>query len=307
MTSKETSGLVIQIPLWDDSMPTAVVNVASVPQRSPFRYPGGKTWLVPRVRHWVCSSPMKPAKFIEPFAGGAIVGLTVAFEQLADQVVLVERDEQVAVVWHTIINTKDGAEWLANQIVNFYLTPESAKALLSSPTRSSREKAFQTIVQNRISRGGILAPGAGALKHGENGKGILSRWYPETLKKRILDIASIKERMRFIRGDGFEIIRKDARDANAVFFIDPPYTASTKKAGTRLYKYHQVDHEELFRLASRIKGDFLMTYDDAEEVRALAVKHRFETCLVAMNNTHHATMNELLIGRNLDSVNHGLC
>lgn len=24
-----------------------VVNVASVPQRSPFRYPGGKTWLVP--------------------------------------------------------------------------------------------------------------------------------------------------------------------------------------------------------------------------------------------------------------------
>ena len=26
------------------------VNVASVPQRSPFRYPGGKTWLVPQVR-----------------------------------------------------------------------------------------------------------------------------------------------------------------------------------------------------------------------------------------------------------------
>ena len=26
-----------------------VVNVASVKQRSPFRYPGGKTWLVPEV------------------------------------------------------------------------------------------------------------------------------------------------------------------------------------------------------------------------------------------------------------------
>jgi len=45
-----------------------------------------------------------------------------------------------------------------------------------------------------------------------------------------------------------------------------------------------------------------MTYDDAEEVRALAVKYRFETRLVAMSNTHHATMNELLIGRNLDWV-----
>lgn len=292
-----------QLPIWDDdTIPTQVVNVSSVPQRSPFRYPGGKTWLVPRIREWLTYLPMKPAKFIEPFAGGAIVGLTVAFEQLANLVILVERDEQVAAVWKTIINTQNGAQWLADRIATFDLTPESAKTLLSSPARSLREKAFQAIVQNRISHGGILAPGAGALKYGENGKGILSRWYPATLRKRILDIARVKARIRFIPGDGFEVIRKYAHHGNAVFFIDPPYTASTKKAGTRLYKYHQVDHEELFRLASKIEGDFLMTYDDAEKVRALAVKHRFETRLVAMSNTHHATMTELLIGRNLDWV-----
>lgn len=296
------NSLTIQIPLWDDSMPTPVVNVASVSQRSPFRYPGGKTWLVPRIRQWLSNLPRVPSKFIEPFAGGAIVGLTVAFEQLANQVVLVERDEQVAAVWHTILNTKDGAEWLADQIASFRLTPESAHSLLSSSTRSLKEKAFQTIVQNRISHGGILAPGAGMLKHGENGKGVLSRWYPETLKRRILDIARIKERVKFIRGDGFEVIRKNARNSNAVFFIDPPYTASSKKAGTRLYKYHQVNHEELFRLADKIEGDFLMTYDDAAEVRALALRHRFETRLVAMSSTHHATMNELLIGRDLAGV-----
>jgi len=29
------------------------VNVASVPQRSPFRYPGGKTWFVPTFRRWM--------------------------------------------------------------------------------------------------------------------------------------------------------------------------------------------------------------------------------------------------------------
>jgi DNA adenine methylase len=296
------NSLTIQIPLWDDSMPTPVVNVASVPQRSPFRYPGGKTWLVPRIRQWLTSLPTKPSKFVEPFAGGAIVGLTVAFEQLAKQIILVERDEQVAAVWHTVINTENGAEWLADQILGFRLTPESAQSLLSSSKRSLKEKAFQTIVQNRISHGGILAPGAGTLKHGENGKGVLSRWYPETLKKRILDIARIKKGIRFIHGDGFEVIRKNARDSSAVFFIDPPYTASSKKAGTRLYKYHQVDHEELFRLADEIQGDFLMTYDDAEEVRALAVKHRLETRLAAMSSTHHATMNELLIGRNLEWV-----
>ena len=38
----------------------SIVNVASVPQRSPFRYPGGKTWLVPRLRRWLSSLPSKP-------------------------------------------------------------------------------------------------------------------------------------------------------------------------------------------------------------------------------------------------------
>jgi len=296
MTDKVDKRIREQLYLWSDT--TRVVNVSSVPQRSPFRYPGGKTWLIPRIRQWLASIP-KPIQFVEPFAGGAIVGLTVVFEKYADKVILVEKDEQVASVWRTIINERGGAEWLANQIAEFQLTPESAKELLSKKTSRVREKAFQTIVQNRISHGGILAPGAGSIRNGENGKGILSRWYPTTLKRRILDIACIRKTIRFIQGDGIEIIRKYKDVINAAFFIDPPYTASTKKAGTRLYKYHQLDHEMLFYEVSQVKGDFLMTYDDADEVRALARKFRFETCTVAMSNTHHATMNELLIGKDM--------
>src|SRR5271154_663015 len=86
------------------------VNVASVPQRSPFRYPGGKTWLVPLFRRWISSLPTRPSILIEPFAGGGIISMTAAFERLADHVVMVELDEQIAAVWKTIL---DGdAEWL---------------------------------------------------------------------------------------------------------------------------------------------------------------------------------------------------
>ena len=109
----------------------------------------------------------------------------------------------------------------------------------------------------------------------------------------------MKDRLDFINGDGFDIIRSQADQDNVVFFIDPPYTASTKKAGSRLYKYHQIDHEELFRLASTLRGDFLMTYDDSQEVRALADQYEFMTRLTPMNNAHHTSMNELIIGRNL--------
>ncbi len=246
--------------------------------------------------------PVQPKVFIEPFAGGAIIGLTVAFEKLADLVVLVEKDEQVAAVWQTIINTEDGAEWLAEKIVNFKPMPDSVKTLLSSETSSVRDLAFKTIIQNRVSHGGILADGAGLLKNGENGKGILSRWYPATLKRRILDIATVRDQIKFIKGDAFHQINKRLDSPNAVFFVDPPYTASKKKAGSRLYKYHQVDHEKLFDLMSNVKGDFLMTYDDAEEVRDLARKHNFETRLVSMTNTHNTTMAELVVGRDLGWV-----
>jgi hypothetical protein len=37
----------------------------------------------------------------------------------------------------------------------------------------------------------------------------------------------------------------------------------------------------------------------------LAERHGFETQPVAMKNTHHAEMDELLIGRNLDWVEDG--
>src|SRR5437868_4911555 len=79
-----------------------VVNVASVPHHSPFRYPGGKTWLIPRIRQWLASRTAKPTVLVEPFAGGAIVGLTAAFECLAERVVLVELDEDVAAAWQTL-------------------------------------------------------------------------------------------------------------------------------------------------------------------------------------------------------------
>jgi len=278
---------------------SAVINVASVPQRSPFRYAGGKTWLVPRIRRWLASRATLPAEFIEPFAGGAIVSLTVAAEELAKHVTMVELDEQVAAVWKTIIENNEG-EWLANEIVEFDLTQKTLADTLAGKAQTVRERAFQTILKNRTYRGGILAPGSAPLKHGENGKGIASRWYAETLKRRILDIQAIRERITFIEGDGLEIIKQNAQRNEVVFFIDPPYTAAGKRAGSRLYTHSELNHQELFRVMGTVSGDFLMTYDDADSVRELARANGFDTKLVAMKNTHHARMTELLIGRNLD-------
>ncbi|MHB1157130.1 MAG: DNA adenine methylase [Phycisphaerales bacterium] len=275
------------------------MNVASVPQRSPFRYPGGKTWLVPRIRQWL-TSINRPTVLVEPFAGGAIVGLTAAFEELASHVILVEMDKQVAAVWQTILGG-DG-DWLADRILSFDLTHENARATLAQGGGDIREQAFRTILKNRTFHGGILAPGATFIKHGENGKGLKSRWYAQTLANRIMAISRIRDRFTFVCGDGIEVMREYARRSSAAFFIDPPYTAggaNGKRAGTRLYSHHELDHEQLFATADHVLGDVLLTYDDSPDVRELASRHSFDVECIAMKNTHHARMTELLIGKHL--------
>ena len=276
-----------------------VVNVASVPHRSPFRYPGGKTWLVPRVRDWLQSLP-RPSVLVEPFAGGAIVGVTAAFEGLAERVVLVELDADVAAAWQAIFG--DDNEWLARRILAFELTEDNVRAEIASAPATTRERAFRILLKNRVNHGGILAPGATLLRTGENGKGLRSRWYAGTLARRIRELRTVRDKVEVVCGDGIAVIERHSGESKAVFFIDPPYTAAGKRAGRRLYSHHELDHEALFAATARVKGDFLMTYDNAEAVAEMAARHGFATRAVPMKNTHHAVMSELLVGRNLGWV-----
>ena len=300
-----------QASFFEEDFSARIVNVSTIRKLSPFRYPGGKTWFVPYIRQWLSPAvrdryhltPIHPIDFIELFVGGGSISLTVASECLVAHVIMIELDIDVSSTWQTVLDAEDG-EWLAREILSYDLTIENVELLMNETPATVRRRAFQTIIKNRVNHGGILAPGAGHLKHGEKGKGILSRWYPDTLARRIHHIISLRDRITFIHGDGLEILTAHVDDPNAVFFIDPPYTAGEngKRAGKRLYTCNALDHERLFNLASHIQGDFLMTYDDSDEVRSLAAQYGFDIRLLPMNNTHHAKMTELLIGRKLDWV-----
>jgi len=206
---------------------------------------------------------------------------------------MIECDENVAAVWQTIFS--DDAEWLAVKIQRFNLTRDNVARALKEKPRGLREKAFLTILRNRVHRGGIMAPGAGLVKTGENGRGLLSRWYPETLARRIREIAHIRHKFAFTAGDGIESIRAFAQDRRVAFFVDPPYTVAAR----RLYHYWQIDHRALFEHLAQVEGDVLLTYDNTQEIAALAKEFGFDSEVVAMKNTHHARMTELLIGKNL--------
>lgn len=270
------------------------VNVAQVPQRSLFRYPGGKTWLVPILRKWLLF--YKPKILLEPFAGGGIVSLTAVAENFVERAIMVEIDEDVAAVWQTVLNGY--SNWLTEKIANFTFNYQNVKNTINNPPQDSQERAFRTIVRNRAARGGILADGAGLTKKGENGKGISSRWYPVTLVKRIKNIKSFQSKIDFIEGDAFPVIEAHLHEKDTALFLDPPYVV----AGRRLYRFSELNHMRLFALASRHQGPCILTYEDNKEIIYLAEKNGFSFRKVAMQNTHLTKKYELLIARGFEWI-----
>ena len=254
---------------------------------------GGKTWLIPHIREWLAHAD---ARFlIEPFAGGGIVTLTAIAENLVDEAVMLEIDRDVAAFW---CGAFESGTTLAEWVQQFEPTLESLSKLLNEPPKSLEAHAFRTLVLNRTRCGGILAPGASFSRQGENGKGLLSRWYPDTLAKRLLDLQNYKDRIAFFEGDGLKLMPSLLRGwgKKAAVFLDPPYTAGGgKKAGSRLYAHSELDHAKLFALLAKYKPNFLMTYDGSPEIIELVRKYDFDAALISMKNTHHNQVFELVI------------
>lgn len=271
-----------------------VVNVSQVKHISPFRYPGGKTWLVPWMRSLLQATGGVDT-FVEPFLGGGSVGLMAVSESLCRRAVFCEADDSVACVWQALLGEPSVVEDLCGRIAAMVVTSETVAEALAVHEAGLAGRAFQVLLRNRTQRGGIMAPGAGAIKKGDGGKGIAARWYPETLVKRIRMVHGMRERITFVHGDALDVLGGFLKIRDAFAFIDPPYTAGGKRAGARLYAHSQVDHAALFALAARLPGWLAMTYDDCAEVRSLAGAQGLAVASVAMKNTHHRVMQEAVV------------
>lgn len=261
---------------------------------SPLRYPGGKAWLIPEVVQWVNSHGFVAKALVEPFGGGANVGLFLLMEELVETLVLGELDRKLVAFWTTVL--EDGS-WLANEVIRFRPNERNLRCVLQSPATSRRQLAFQTLLRNRTSRGGIIANGAGLLNRGEREQGAFSRWYPETLASRILRINSYRHRITFSETSAFTLIRNRRLGKRNLFFIDPPYSVTEDSAGRRLYDHHEISHEQLFAAVAKLRGAALMTYENSRKISKLAREYEFSYLRIPMRNSHHETMKELLISK----------
>ncbi|NUL81291.1 MAG: DNA adenine methylase [Armatimonadetes bacterium] len=225
---------------------------------------------------------------------GGIASLTAVAEGLVERAVLTEIDPDIAAVWSVVLS--HDAEHLAKRIVSFELSHDSVAEWLHFECQNDLDRAFRAILLNRVNRSGILAPGAGRIKSGENGRGLASRWYPTTLANRIMAIHAMRDKIRFIQGDGLASIASAPDNPSTAMFVDPPYTV----AGRRLYRFNHVDHAKLFELCKGGEWRLLMTYDQSPEIERLAARNGLALERAPMKSSHHEVKFELMISRDFE-------
>lgn len=266
-------------------------------QLSPLRYPGGKTWLVPHIHQWLSNT--RPRILIEPFAGGGIVSLTAIMTKSASvrTAYMYEKDPDIAAFWRIVLS--DG-EIFASKVRKYTLTRNKVMELERDRSEKDMDVAFRTLVLNRTRRAGILAPGASFIKYGEGGKGISSRWYPNTLADRIIEIYKHRRHIKFEETDGVKSLKSTLKSTrkygpDVAVFVDPPYTFGGRSVGSRLYMHNEVEHERIFSILKRFSANFLMTYNHTPEIGQMIDRYGFHAVKVRMRNAHYKPVSDLLI------------
>jgi DNA adenine methylase len=254
---------------------------------SPLRYAGGKSWFIPYIDALLARTP-RPRLFVEPFAGGAHVGLHVAYTNRADHVRLNELDPDVASLWHTLINSERiNLHWLITRVRSTQSITDVYHEAQIHRTRSQRDRAWAFLVRNRVGYGGKSAS-AGIMTDKD------ARWYPQTLAQRMVKIAHlahIDQRLSFTQRDAFDVIAETMHDPDHFLFIDPPYPLR----GTPLYSFDTIDHEALFDLLAQAKARFVMTYNDVPQIRELIERYGFRSMPVTVFTNAKTRKRELII------------
>lgn len=68
------------------------------------------------------------------------------------------------------------------------------------------------------------------MNNGENGKGLASRWYANTIAERIRAIGRHASRFDFVQDDGLNLVERYKDKQDATFFIAPPHTRLPENA-----------------------------------------------------------------------------
>lgn len=235
---------------------------------TPLRYPGGKGKLTNFIKLIFEQNDLLDGHYVEPYAGGAGIALTLLLHSYASRVHLNDLNPAVYSFWHSVINQPDE---LCRRIRDVKVSMKEwhrQKEILANPTGHSHlELGFSTFFMNRTNRSGILKAGVIGGKNQDGPWKLDARFNKQDLIQRIEKIALFGSRIKLYNLDAKELIETvlPTLPEKSLVYLDPPYYVK----GQDLYENHYAhdDHVEIAKLVQRkIKLPWVVSYDHAPEI-----------------------------------------
>lgn len=263
---------------------------------SPLRYPGGKGKLAPYIKDVLALNKLTGGHYAEPFAGGAAVALDLLFSGFASHIHINDIDPCVHAFWESAVHHSDALiERIANTNVTTETWLEQREVKRNAVLADTVALGFATFFLNRTNRSGILNGGMiGGL--GQAGEWRLDcRFNKLELVERLKRVAFHRSRISVTKLDAKVFIGDHIAKLklDCFVYIDPPYFAK----GAYLYENHytKADHVEIAETIGGLKQPWMVSYDNAEQIRRIYSAYDQEQFSIGYSARNHNEGAEVMI------------
>lgn len=239
---------------------------------SPLRYPGSKATFLHVVLDFIATNKLQGKEIVEPYAGSAIVSLSLVANEIVKKATLVERDPLIYSFWEAVFNHTDS---LISSIENVEVNIDSwhyfREFLKFDHPEEGRipELALAGLFLNRTNFSGILHSGPVGGRNQSSIYKIDCRFNKKEIISRIQQISKLREFISVEFNDALIYLGSVPmlKRSTHFFYIDPPYF----KEGHQLYRYHYktVDHKRLSDVLRNAAYPWLLSYDKHEFISLL--------------------------------------
>lgn len=248
----------------------------AMPFYSPLRYPGGKRKLAGLLKAVFEANGLCDGTYVEPYAGGAAVALSLLLDHYAWRVVINDADPNVFAFWWAVLNDTEGLLRLIHDTPVDMDQWHRQKQVLKSDMLDSRlERGFAAFFMNRTNRSGIIG---GGVIGGQDQTGkykIDARFNKLDLCRRIELIAQYKNRIDIHGLDALELMSRivPTLPGKSLVYFDPPYYVKGRDLYANYYCHE--DHIKIARTVRSLRVPWIVTYDDVPAIREMYTGERF--------------------------------
>ena len=237
---------------------------------TPLRYPGGKARFAPFIAGVIADNDLTGGHYLEPYAGGAGVALSLLVDGVVEHVHINDADPAIADFWRTATEQSDQlVAMVASEPIDMDAWHHWRGVMLGNVLGSDLERGFATLFMNRTNRSGILKGGVIGGKAQAGDYKINARFMREELCSRLERIGAHAEGIHVYEEDAHQLLLRCHQflPARSLVYLDPPYYV--KGAGLYRNFYKHEDHVRIAKLlgSDRFRRPWVVSYDNADEIK----------------------------------------